>query len=107
MSADLTPAISRFPVPELDALPEDLRATLRAGERWRLPVRLKLPHGTMNPDGFDVELWWWEQGIRATGSVRSGLVEDVASRLDPRAGHIPGAVHLPFWQAATARASIR
>lgn len=30
MSADLTPAISRFPVPELDALPEDLRARILA-----------------------------------------------------------------------------
>lgn len=30
MSADLTPAISRFPVPELDALPEDLRARMLA-----------------------------------------------------------------------------
>ena len=30
MSAVLTPAISRFPVPELDALPEDLRARILA-----------------------------------------------------------------------------
>ena len=27
--------------------------TLRAGQRWTLPVRLKLPHGTLNPEGFD------------------------------------------------------
>jgi competence protein ComEC len=46
------------------------RATLRAGQRWRLPVRLKQPHGAMNPGGFDVELWLWERGVRATGSVR-------------------------------------
>jgi len=46
------------------------RDDLRAGQRWRLPVRLKRPHGAMNPHGFDVELWWWEQGLRATGYVR-------------------------------------
>ncbi|WP_088279503.1 DNA internalization-related competence protein ComEC/Rec2 [Ideonella sp. A 288] len=46
------------------------QADLRAGQRWRLPVRLKRPHGAMNPGGFDAELWWWEQGLRATGYVR-------------------------------------
>ncbi|WP_284617427.1 DNA internalization-related competence protein ComEC/Rec2 [Aquabacterium humicola] len=65
------------------ALPEDEaaaepRATLRAGQRWRLPVRLKQPHGAMNPGGFDVELWLWERGVRATGSVR-GSVRGVAA----------------------------
>jgi competence protein ComEC len=45
-------------------------APLRAGQRWRLPVRLKRPHGALNPDGFDAELWLFDQGLRATGSVR-------------------------------------
>jgi len=44
---------------------------LRAGQRWRLTVRLKQPHGAMNPQGFDLELWLFEQGIRAGGYVRS------------------------------------
>ena len=44
---------------------------LRAGERWRLTVRLKAPHGARNPHGFDYELWLWEQGVQATGYVRS------------------------------------
>ena len=44
---------------------------IRAGQRWRLPVRLRAPHGTLNPDGFDLELWLFEQGIAASGSVRS------------------------------------
>ncbi|MFX6202029.1 DUF4131 domain-containing protein, partial [Acinetobacter baumannii] len=26
---------------------------LRPGDRWRLQVRLKRPHGNANPDGFD------------------------------------------------------
>ena len=45
-------------------------APLKAGQRWRLPVRLKRPHGAMNPDGFDAELWLFDQGLRATGTVR-------------------------------------
>jgi competence protein ComEC len=44
---------------------------LRAGERWRMTVRLKAPHGNMNPHGFDYELWLWEQGLGATGYVRA------------------------------------
>ena len=51
----------------LSPLPEPVKA----GERWRLRVRLKAPHGHMNPRGFDHELWLWEQGIRATGYVRN------------------------------------
>jgi competence protein ComEC len=65
----------------------DPRTELRAGERWSLPVRLKLPHGSMNPGGFDVELWWWEQGIRATGYVRVVPGRTPAERLDAQAGH--------------------
>ena len=49
-------------------------APLRAGQRWRLPVRLRRPHGAMNPDGFDAELWLFDQGLRATGSVRGNGV---------------------------------
>ncbi|MDP3357018.1 MAG: DNA internalization-related competence protein ComEC/Rec2 [Polaromonas sp.] len=45
---------------------------LRAGEHWRLTVRLKAPHGNSNPHGFDYELWLWEQGLQATGYVRAG-----------------------------------
>jgi competence protein ComEC len=43
---------------------------LRAGERWQLTVRLKRPHGSLNPDGFDFEAWLFERGIRASGYVR-------------------------------------
>ncbi|NIC43186.1 DNA internalization-related competence protein ComEC/Rec2 [Aquabacterium sp. A08] len=45
---------------------------VRAGERWRLTVRLYRPHGLANPHGFDTELWLWERGLRATGHVRRG-----------------------------------
>ncbi|PYE78032.1 competence protein ComEC [Xylophilus ampelinus] len=43
---------------------------VRAGDRWQWTVRLKAPHGTRNPHGFDYELWAWEQGVQATGAVR-------------------------------------
>jgi len=43
---------------------------LRPGERWRLVVRLKRPHGSANPHGFDYEAWLLERGVRATGYVR-------------------------------------
>lgn len=47
-------------------------ADLRPGDRWQLSVRLKAPHGHINPHGFDYELWLWEQGLQATGYVRNG-----------------------------------
>lgn len=43
---------------------------LRPGQRWQLTARLKAPHGALNPQGFDYELWLWEQGVQATGYVR-------------------------------------
>lgn len=49
-------------------------ALIHAGERWQLLVKLKRPHGLVNPSGFDFEAWALERNIRATGSVRaSGL----------------------------------
>jgi len=56
---------------------------LVAGERWRLVVRLKRPHGTVNPHGFDVEAWLLENGFRATGYVRN---DDRNARLAVFAG---------------------
>ena len=43
---------------------------LHAGERWRLTVRLRRPHGNANPQGFDYEAWLLERNIRALGAVR-------------------------------------
>jgi competence protein ComEC len=45
--------------------------TLHPGERWRFTVRLRRPHGSANPHGFDYEAWLLERGIRATGSIRA------------------------------------
>lgn len=46
------------------------RQQLRAGERWRLLVRLKAPHGFANPGGFVYEDWMWREGLMARGYVR-------------------------------------
>jgi competence protein ComEC len=58
----------------------DLPDPVKAGERWRFRVRLKAPHGHMNPHGFDYELWLWEQGIRAVGYVRNGAKDPSPQR---------------------------
>jgi competence protein ComEC len=44
--------------------------SVHPGERWRLTLRLRRPHGQVNPHGFDYEAWLHERGIGATGYVR-------------------------------------
>ena len=56
-------------------------AKVIAGERWQFTVRLKAPHGASNPFGFDYELWLWEQGLQASGSVRTGAKVTPPKRL--------------------------
>ncbi len=51
----------------------------KAGEMWRLSVRLKRPHGFQNPGGYDYEARLFHERVRATGYVR--MDEDPA-RLD-------------------------
>ncbi|HEV7912978.1 MAG TPA: ComEC/Rec2 family competence protein, partial [Albitalea sp.] len=54
-----------------------------AGQRWRFVLRLRQPHGLLNPHGFDYELQLFEQGVRAVGYVRDAPAE----LLDRGAGH--------------------
>jgi competence protein ComEC len=78
--ADIAPPL----VPDRIALgwyAEDLQAVPHAGERWRLTVRLKAPHGHRNPHGFDSELWMWEQGLHASGYVRTGSRDEAPAML--------------------------
>ena len=60
---------------------------LQAGERWEMIVRLKAPHGARNPHGFDYELWMWEQGVQATGYVRTGARDVLPQRLGTTWNH--------------------
>ena len=53
-----------------DAALSQPQRELKAGQRWRFTVRLRRPHGNLNPHGFDYELQLFEQGVRATGYVR-------------------------------------
>lgn len=64
-------ASSRFmqqPPTDAPAMPP----ALLAGDRWEMTVRLRAPHGSFNPHGFDHALWLWEQGIHASAYVRLG-----------------------------------
>lgn len=54
---------------------------LRASDNWTFTVRLKAPHGSRNPHGFDMELWLWEQGVGANGYVRAGPKDEPPQRL--------------------------
>lgn len=53
---------------------------VQPGERWAFTVRLKRPHGTMNPGGFDFEAWMLERNLRASGYVRAGSNDPPRSR---------------------------
>ncbi|WP_430422869.1 DNA internalization-related competence protein ComEC/Rec2 [Methylibium petroleiphilum] len=75
---------------------------LRAGQRWQLMLRLKRPHGLSNPHGFDYELYLFEQGVRATGSVRA--VRDTPNRLlGDGEGHVVDRLRQSVRDAITAR----
>ena len=50
---------------------ESAPPVLHAGERWQLTLRLKQPHGSSNPHGFDFELWALENNVRAVGYVNN------------------------------------
>jgi competence protein ComEC len=84
---------------------------VRAGERWQVTVRLKRPHGNVNPGVFDLEAWLLERNLRATGHVRVGesnvrvdalagrpldLVQRARERIRDRiAAALPDALHAP------------
>jgi competence protein ComEC len=56
-------------------------AEIKPGDRLNLVVRLKLPHGFVNPGNFDYEAWLFKEKIRATGYVRKIIVtEEIHSR---------------------------
>ncbi|HKX43438.1 MAG TPA: ComEC/Rec2 family competence protein, partial [Burkholderiaceae bacterium] len=63
-----------------DAALTQPQTELRAGQRWRFTLRLRQPHGNLNPHGFDYELYLFEQGVRATGSVRDAPAPQLLHR---------------------------
>src|SRR5438105_12582176 len=73
-----------------------LAGGVHAGERWAFTVRLRRPHGLVNPHGFDYEAWLLERGIGATGYVRA--------RPEPRR---LGERHAPLDYVERAREAVR
>lgn len=73
---------------------------LRAGERWQLTVRVRRPHGNLNPYGFDFEGWMFERDIRAVGYVRNRdlnrRTSDLADGLMPRVQRVRQVVRERF-----------
>lgn len=67
------------------------------GERWAFTVRLKRPHGTMNPGGFDFEAWMLERNLRASGYVRAG----------PPVSRLQAMVWTPRYAIERARSNLR
>jgi len=59
---------------------------VHAGERWHLTVRLKRPHGNVNPNGFDLEAWLLERNLRATGYVRDSSTNACVAMFAGRPG---------------------
>src|SRR5512134_3735816 len=58
-----------------------LEHAVHPGERWLFTVRLRRPHGHVNPYGFDYEAWLLERGVGATGYVRQrGQQRRIGSR---------------------------
>ncbi|HMA12327.1 MAG TPA: DNA internalization-related competence protein ComEC/Rec2 [Steroidobacteraceae bacterium] len=70
---------------------------MRAGERWRLTVRMKMPYGTSNPHGFDLEAWMLEHRINASGYVRES----------PAPQRLVAQAHTPAAWIAMTRAAVR
>lgn len=52
----------------------------KAGEGLQLTLRLKRPHGRLNPGGFDYEAWLFANGFAASGYVRE---QDGFQAIDP------------------------
>lgn len=77
-------AVGWFTGQHEDAVLSEPQADLRAGQRWRFTLRLRQPHGGVNPHGFDYELLLFEQGVRATASVRDLRAPELLHRA---AGH--------------------
>lgn len=57
----------------------DPQKTIHPGDVWRLHVKLKRPHGFMNPGGFDYEAYLFVKGIGATGYVVNNSANELIS----------------------------
>ena len=68
---------------------------VRAGESWKITVRLKQPSGFMNYGGFDYEKWLFTQRIIATGYVRKSHENQRLSKASKwSVNHLREKIHL-------------
>ena len=44
---------------------------IKAGQIWKFTLKLKRPHGSLNPGGFDYERYLFSQAIGATGYIKT------------------------------------
>ena len=70
---------------------------LHAGERWRLPLRLKKVVAYRNPGSFDYAGWLYARKVRYTGYVRGEgeMLAPAGWGLDPLRQRIAQALELP------------
>jgi competence protein ComEC len=53
---------------------------IKAGQHWSFAVKLKRPHGSLNPGGFDYERWLFTEDVGATGYVRPNPLPVILGR---------------------------
>lgn len=65
------------PTAQYSGLPSRLQLSLYSheprlspGQCWQWHAKLRTPRGMLNPGGFDIERWWFQRGVGATGYVR-------------------------------------
>nr|WP_305908511.1 DNA internalization-related competence protein ComEC/Rec2 [Methylomarinum sp. Ch1-1]MDP4521347.1 DNA internalization-related competence protein ComEC/Rec2 [Methylomarinum sp. Ch1-1] len=82
-----------FIVAEPHYLPRKIRLNwyfpereIRAGQGWRLTVKLKKPRSTYNPGAFDYERWLFSHRIGAVGYVRKQPAPVLLEQKSPGAG---------------------
>jgi competence protein ComEC len=80
--------LSWYRTPFADESAALLSGAVHPGERWLFTVRLRRPHGHLNPHGFDYEAWLTERGIGATGYVRQRGAQRLLGRRDNLADRI-------------------
>jgi len=61
------------------------KLNLAAGQGWEFRVKLRRPHGRLNPGGFDFEAWLFANHIGAAGYVRDKPPPQIVS-LSPSIG---------------------
>lgn len=86
-------------------------AVILPGQTWQLLVKLKRPHGMVNPGGFNYQTWLIQQGVSGVGYVRAHpenqlldeshwdihrLRWNISAYMDARIGHLP---YLPLLKA--------